>query len=97
MRDDTYTPFAGKRAGAHAPMRVLHRFRKGRHVAEIVERKVTQFHAIEFLVFIDNGLTEGQMFHGSRLASYQPELQARCAQFRGGGWIEDPTEQPVVQ
>ena len=53
-------------------MRVLRRFTKpSGHWAEIRERKVTQFHALEFLVFVD-GLRwlESQLFHDGREAEY---------------------------
>ena len=55
-------PFRGSSAKASEPMRVLHRFKKIGHCAEIRERTVTQFRAIEFLVFIDDSLVESQMF-----------------------------------
>ena len=84
------TPFKGRRIAAPAPMRTLHRFTKpGGHVAEIRERTVTAFKALEWIVFIDGSLTESQMFHGSRLDRYQPELEIRIAQFTDGGWVED--------
>jgi len=61
------TPFAGRRQTATAPVRVLHRFTKpGGHWAEIRERTVTQFKAIEFIVFVDGSLLESQMFRGKR-------------------------------
>lgn len=70
-------------------MRMLRRFTKPGHVAEIRERTVTQFHALEFLVFVDGGLNESQMFHGARLADYPNELEARVKQFVDGGWLEE--------
>jgi hypothetical protein len=97
MRDESYTPFDGKRDTVTLATRVLRRFCKPGHVAEIRERRVTQFRAIEFIVYVDDGLNESQMFHGPRLAEYPRELEARCAQFRSGGWIEDPTARPEVQ
>ena len=88
---DSPAPFKGRIAHAHAPMRVLHRFTKpGGHWAEIRERKVTTFRALEYLVFVDGQLSESQMFHGERVARYEPELKARIAQFLEGGWIEEP-------
>ena len=70
--------------GRSIPVRVLHRFTKpGGHVAEIRERTVTSFKALEWLVFIDGSLTESQMFHAARLDRYQPELELRIAQFVG--------------
>lgn len=47
-------------------MRVLRRFTKPGHWAEIRERQVTMFNAIEFIVFVDDSLLESQMFHGGR-------------------------------
>ena len=70
-------------------MRVLHRFTKpGGHVAEIRERVVTPFKALEYLVFVDGSLLESQMFHGARLDRYQPELEIRIAQFTDNGWMK---------
>lgn len=90
MRDETYTPFKGKRVSP-ASVRVLHRFRKAGHIAEIRERAVTVFRALEFIVFIDDQLSESQMFHGARLQLYAQELETRRKQFIDGAWIEDPT------
>jgi hypothetical protein len=95
MRDEHYTPFEGKGDGPPAPMLVLRRFCKAGHVAEIRERSVTSFRAIEFIVFIDEQLQESQMFHGARLALYAIELEARCNQFTEGGWVEDPSARAV--
>jgi hypothetical protein len=89
MREDTYTPFNGNRRAAVAPMRVLRRFRKGRHVVEIGERKVTPFQGFEFIVFFDGQLQESQMFHGPRLADYPTALAAVAQQYQEGGWVED--------
>ena len=50
-------------------MRVLHRFTKpGGHWAEIRERNVTTFRAIEYIVFMDGSLLEGELFHNGREA-----------------------------
>jgi hypothetical protein len=75
-------------------MRLVRRYLKPGHVAEIRERTVVQIHAFEFFVFINGNLIESQLFHGDRLGSYADELHACCAQFRDGGWIEDPTFVP---
>lgn len=92
-RDENYTPFTRRIAQLPVPMRVLHRFTKaGGHVAEIRERTVTKFKALEWLVFVDGSLTESQMLHGARLDRYQPELEIRIAQFLDGGWIEDQAQ-----
>lgn len=86
MRDESYTPFEGKRDTRAPSMRVLRRFTKDSHVAEIRERKVTLFGALEFFVFIDDALQESQMFHGARLDAYPAELDARVRQFVDSGW-----------
>lgn len=62
-------PFRGARVKVSPPMRVLHRFEKpDGHWAEIRERTVRQFRAIEFSVFVDGSLLESQMFHNGREA-----------------------------
>jgi len=78
-------------------MRRLYRFEKaGGHWAEIRERKVTQWQAFEFLVFVDGSLLESQMFHGARLPEYPAALAARVKQFSKDDWQlvsgpDDPT------
>ena len=90
------TPFKGRILNAAAPARVLHRFTKpGGHLAEIRERVVTPFKALEWLVFVDGSLTESQMSHGARLDQYQPELAVRIAQFTDNGWVEDSAVTPT--
>ena len=70
-------------------MRVLHRFTKpDNHWAEIRERKVTQFRAIEFLVFVDGSLLESQMFHNGREVEYPAAMRVRIQQFVENGWTE---------
>ena len=74
-------------------MRVLHRFTKpGGHWAEIRERKVTTFRAIEYIVFVDGSLLESELFHGGREAEYPAALEARIQQFIDGGWTETPID-----
>lgn len=86
-------PFKGRTTQVSAPMRALHRFTKpGGHWAEIRERKVTSFKAIEFIVFVDGSLLESQMFHHGREAEYPVELAKRIAQFVEGGWTEAPLD-----
>lgn len=88
---DHSNPFKGRVGRASALMTVLHRFTKpGGHWAEIRERKVSTFGALELIVFMDDSLLESEMFHGGRLPAYRPALEARIAQFVDGGWIEDP-------
>src|SRR4030095_10019212 len=83
-------PFKGRIAMPSAPMRVVHRFTKPcGHWAELRERKVTQFRAFEFFVFVDGSLLESQMFHSGREAEYTTELEARIKQFVDGGWTEE--------
>lgn len=89
MRDPNYTPFSARTANVVVPMRVLCRFTKFGHVAEIRERIVTPVRALEYLVFIDDDLSESQMFHGQRAGEYLRELAARIDQFTDGGWDED--------
>ena len=80
-------PFKGRAITAAPPMRVLHRFIKpnGRW-AEIRERSVTEFRAIEFLVFVDGSLLESQMFHNGREVEYPKQLDAGIKQFIDDGW-----------
>jgi len=90
--DSEITPFKGRTATAISPTRLLRRFVKSGHVAEIRERSVTAFEAIEFIVFVDGSLLESQMFHGHRLSGYASALEASANQFTDGGWIEQSTE-----
>ena len=80
-------PFKGRSIQAAAPMRVLHSFTKPRgHWAEIRERTVTMFAAIEYIVFVDGSLLESELFHNGREAQYPKALEARIKQFTDGGW-----------
>ena len=89
----SFNPFKGRTVNPTPPMRRLHRFTQpGGHWAEIRERKVTQFRALEFLVFADGSLLESQMFHNGREAEYPRELDARIEQFIDGGWEPVPSE-----
>lgn len=92
------TPFRGHRS-THVPVptRVLCRFTKAGHVAEIRERVVSTVRALEYLVFIDDDLSESQMFHGPRSSEYLRELVARMAQFTDNGWLEDLDARSVSQ
>lgn len=90
--DNSANPFKARKLETSAPMRVLHRFTKPGHSAEIRERTVTQFAGLEFIVFLDGSLLESQLFHGARLAEYPNELQMRIRQFTDGGWSESPNE-----
>jgi hypothetical protein len=89
------TPFKGKRETQQIPMTVLHRFTKpGGHWAEIRERTITTFRAIEFIVYVDGSLLESQMFHHGREAEYPAALATRSAQFVDGGWVKDSQPTP---
>ena len=80
-------PFKGRAIQSSAPMRVLHRFTKpGGHWAEIRERKVTTFRAIEYIVFADGSLLESELFHNGREVDYPKALEGRIKQFIDGGW-----------
>lgn len=86
-------PFKGRAAAPPTPMRVLHRFeRTGGSWAEIRERQVTQWRAIEFLVYVDGGLLETQLFHGGREVEYPAALTDRIRQFLDDGWQRVPLE-----
>jgi hypothetical protein len=89
-------PFKGRAIPPAPPMTVLHRFTKSGHRVEILERRVTQFRAVEFFVFVDGALLESQMFHNGREDEYTAELDARIKQFVDAGWIERP-EAPDVR
>jgi len=70
-------------------MRVLHRFTKpGGHWAEVRERKVTTFRAIEFIVFVDGSLLESQLFHNGREIEYSAAVTERIKQLIDGGWTQ---------
>ena len=91
MANDS-NPFKGRIANVSAPMRVLHRFTKpGGHWAEIRERTVTIFHAIEYLVFVDGSLLESALFHNGREAEYPKEIEVRIKQFIDGGGLKNLT------
>ena len=90
MGSDT-TPFKGRISTTIMPTRLLRRFTRTGHVAEIRERTVTTFNAIEFIVFIDGSLIESELFHGGRLEEYEPALAVRVKQFNDDGWLEQLT------
>jgi hypothetical protein len=77
----------GRIMSTAAPTRLLYRFTKtGGDVAEIREQSVTQFRAIEFLVFVNGSLLVGELFHGGREFEYPAAVERRVAQFIDGGW-----------
>ena len=82
------TPFKGRTVNAKVETRLVRQFTKGSRVAEIRERTVSSFQAIEFIVFIDGSLLESQMFQGRRLEEYAPALEVRAKQLTDHGWLE---------
>jgi hypothetical protein len=89
------TPFKSRILNSTLPMRVLRRFTKpGGHWAEIRERNVTTFRAIEYIVFVDGSLLESVLFHHGREAQYPAALDARIKQFTDGGWTEVAIDAP---
>jgi hypothetical protein len=60
----------------------------GGHWAEIRERKITTFRAIEYIVFVDGSLLESALFHNGPEAEYPKAIEARIKQFVDGGWSE---------
>lgn len=89
-RDDTYTPGGRRVVDVPVPMRVLHRFTKpGGHVAEIKERRITSFEALEWMEFIDGNLIESRMYHGERVSFYGAELLERVELLTAGGWTPE--------
>jgi len=78
------------------PMRVLHRFTKLGHVAEIRELIVSQFRAIEFLICVDGSVLVSQFFHSGRQVDYPKELAIRIAQFVEAGWVEEHVNEVPV-
>jgi hypothetical protein len=89
-RDETYTPGGRAVVNVPVPMRVLHRFTKpGGHVAEIRERRIISFEALEWMEFIDGNLIETRMYHGARVPAYARELQERVGLLVDGGWVAD--------
>jgi len=70
-------------------MTVLHRFMKAGHVAEIRERAVTQFRAIEFLIYVDGSLLVSQLFHSGREVEYLAVIATRINELIDDGWSEE--------
>jgi hypothetical protein len=72
--------------------RVIARFVKVGSTAEIREREVTMFKALEWLVYVNGSITESRMYHGERVKDYGLELLARKGCFFEDGWIETPND-----
>ena len=71
------------------PERVLIRFTKDGHWAEIRERKrsLRRFSdVIEFVVFVNGSLVGGEMFQPERHTEYLASLDSRIQQFTESGW-----------
>ena len=71
-------------------MRVLRRYTKPGHTAEIRERIVTDGRGVKFLAFLDGVLLESRFFPQWREHDYPEALAARIKDFGDGGWIEVP-------
>jgi hypothetical protein len=85
----TPTPFTGRRLELPIPMRTMARFRKPGHEAELRERRVTRFNALEWMLFVDGNLIESRLYHGPRLSIYAAEFGGCCDDLRKHGWVED--------
>ncbi len=94
--DSAPTPFKGRVARVEIATRLLRRFVKPGHVAEIRERTVTAFNGIEYVVSIDGVLLDSQLFHGARRASYDGALRDRISQLVDSGWVEQSAS-PVAR
>lgn len=83
-------PFKGRRVDVPVPTRVIRRFTKPtRGAAEIRERVITQFEALEWLLFVDGVLIESRMYHGDRASQYGAELADLVNDLKADGWEED--------
>lgn len=92
------TPFRGRIQQVRLPLRTLYRFEKpGGHWAEIRERKITTFRAIEYMVFVDGSLLESELFHNGREAQYPAAIDARIKQFTDHGWKQVCLPESTVQ
>src|SRR5688572_17515959 len=82
-------PFKGRLITIVSPMRVIRHFSKDEHVVELRERKVTQWAAIEWLLFVDDVLIESRMYHGDGVQRYAHELSEVIENLRSAGWQEN--------
>jgi hypothetical protein len=75
-----------------ASMRLVRRYLKPGHVAEIRERTVVQIRAFEFFVFVNGNLIESQLFHGrpARLICRRTAGRATRSFVTAGGWRIQP-------
>lgn len=67
---------------------------KSGRVAEIHERAVTAFAAVEFIVFVDGSMMKSELFHGKRIADYPAALHALAERFMDNDWTEQPVNEP---
>jgi len=86
------TPFRKRPIAPSNPTLTLHRFTKPGYRAEIRERQVLQFHAVEYIVFVDGAMSDSELFHGGRAAEYPAAIATRIAEFVADGWIEVPAD-----
>jgi hypothetical protein len=83
-------PFKGRMVRVSIPMRTIHRFTKpGSHVAEIRERAITTFQAIEWMLFVDGALIETRLYHGTRTAMYPQDISQLTRDLEASGWVRD--------
>jgi hypothetical protein len=95
VSDSVTNPFKGRRLQVPIPTRVIRRVRKPHgHVAEIRERTITQFQAIEWTLFVDGSLLETRMYHGARLPNYGHDLSELRTQLQHDGW-EDASRDDI--
>lgn len=88
--DADTNPFKGRRVDVPVPTRVIRRFTNPRRcTAEIRERVITQFEALEWLLYIDGALVESRMYYGARSPLYGPELAEVVNDLKANGWEED--------
>lgn len=97
-RNEDYTPGGRAVVNVPVPMRVLYSFTKpGGHVAEIKERRITSFEALEWMEFIDGNLIESRMYHGERVAFYDAELRERVEIIEANGWALETAAEEAGQ
>jgi hypothetical protein len=74
-------------------MRVLYRFTKHGHVAEIREHIVTQFRAIELLIYVDGSALVSQLFRSGNEGDYLAVIATRIKELIDDGWSEERVSQ----
>ena len=86
-------PFKGRTITSTPAMRVLHRFTKHGHVAELREHIVTQFRAIELLIYVDGSALVSQLFRSGREVEYLAVIATRIKELIDDGWSEERVSQ----